>query len=335
MRKLIILTIFIFFAVNFFGCLSSNPNEPNMENITSLPYLTFSPEIAKDNGGVKIYKKDKCQNGLVLWNSRNKPIVNLMDREGNIVHQWKANCESVQHSELYDNFLYVIVKDECIKKLDKDSKEIWSVNIRCHHDMDFGDGIIYLLTRKNNRTDYISILNQYDGSIFFEYCIKDFFKYSGFDLSGYDPLHTNSIQMIDDSVALLSFKNINSIGIIDFDNSKFKWLWGDGILSKQHHATMLPNNHITIFDNSVGKSKSRVVEIDENKNIYWKSDIDMHSPNSGGSVEMLSNGNYFICSSNEGRILEITKDNEIVWEFLNPDIKDGYRATIYRAIAIL
>lgn len=44
---------------------------------------------------------------------------------------------------------------------------------------------------------------------------------------------------------------------------------------------------------------------------------DFYSPNISG-CQRLPNGNTLICSGKNGRLFEVTPDNEIVWEYLNP-----------------
>ena len=48
-------------------------------------------------------------------------------------------------------------------------------------------------------------------------------------------------------------------------------------------------------------------------------------------MQRLANGNTLITESERGRVFEVTADKEIVWRFVNPDIKDnGVRVPIWR-----
>ena len=51
-----------------------------------------------------------------------------------------------------------------------------------------------------------------------------------------------------------------------------------------------------------------------------------------GAVQQLPNGNVLIPESQDGRVLEVEPQGQIVWEFLNPgiDTELQQRALIYR-----
>lgn len=118
-----------------------------------------------------------------------------------------------------------------------------------------------------------------------------------------------------------------------------RWSWGPGNLEGPHHPTFLENGNILIFDNGTRRQYSRLVELDPRKNeIVWEYHS-LHSPpfftSWGGSAQRLQNGNTLVTETSEGRVFEITKDGNIVWEFFNPDKGgDGKRATIYRMTRI-
>ena len=38
-----------------------------------------------------------------------------------------------------------------------------------------------------------------------------------------------------------------------------------------------------------------------------------------GAAQALPNGNVLVTESTKGRVFEVTRDGEIVWEFWNPD----------------
>lgn len=42
-----------------------------------------------------------------------------------------------------------------------------------------------------------------------------------------------------------------------------------------------------------------------------------------GSQQQLPNGNVLITESNNGRLVEVTRDGQVVWEFINPDRFEG------------
>lgn len=142
---------------------------------------------------------------------------------------------------------------------------------------------------------------------------------------------------------------------------KLGWIIG------QHHTHMIPKGlpgegHILIFDNGgwagygapnpgapIGvknalRDYSRVLEIDPvSLNIVWQ-----YTPKEAGYVmptdanrfyspfisgaQRLPNGNTLITEGSGGRVIEVTRDHRIVWEYINPHFgKHGNSNIIYRA----
>ena len=139
--------------------------------------------------------------------------------------------------------------------------------------------------------------------------------------------HANSVAPLPDGNVLISFRNINTIGIIDRDTGDFLWTMRAPELAQQHHPSMLPNGNVLIFDNGGHRENSslnysRVIEVDvTTTEIVWeyidKSILNFFSP-FVSSAQRLPNGNTFISEGNFGRLFEITTDGEIVWEYINP-----------------
>jgi len=159
--------------------------------------------------------------------------------------------------------------------------------------------------------------------------------------------YINSIEVLVHGDILASFRQINTIAIIDKDTGKFQWRWGRGELGHQHDATMLDNGNILVFDNGqhrpsadLGLSYSRVLEINpKTSKIEWeykdKNPAKFYSSICSG-CQRLPNGNTLICESTKGRIFEVTPDGEVVWEFFGPfyqygSAEYGWTNSIFRA----
>lgn len=124
---------------------------------------------------------------------------------------------------------------------------------------------------------------------------------------------------------LASFRQIDTIAVIDRGSGEWRWKWGRGVLGHQHDPTQLQNGNILIFDNGAHipeRPRSRVIEVDpkEDKIVWEYSDgnyLGFFSFTMGGA-QRLSNGNTLICEANRGRVFEVTPQKEIVWEYHNP-----------------
>ena len=161
-----------------------------------------------------------------------------------------------------------------------------------------------------------------------------------------DLLHTNAIEMIDKDIPgvchkqdwLISIRQFDFVGIIDHQTRKLVWQWSRGKLSRQHNPTELKNGNILIYNNGVASGKSSILELDPfRKIVVWKYEPkDTFFSHTGGCSQRLENGNTLITETDSGRVLEITRDGTIVWEFFNPEMKRQLqeRASIYRMVRL-
>lgn len=149
-----------------------------------------------------------------------------------------------------------------------------------------------------------------------------------------DPTHLNNVELIKEDWArhyagiepgdiMVSLRNVSTLAIIDKKTNLVKWTL-NGPFIRQHDPDLLPNGNILLFDNwgapeEVGRS--RVIEIDpRNQQIVWQYAGTVDKPLFSlirGSQQLLPNGNVLITEPEGGRILEVTRDKEVVWEYIN------------------
>ena len=81
---------------------------------------------------------------------------------------------------------------------------------------------------------------------------------------------------------------------------------------------------ILIFDNGVERRHSRIVELNPaSGSIEWQyvaNPPESFFSNFRGSCQRLPNGNTLVCQGSNGRIFELTVENEIVWEYVSPHL---------------
>lgn len=159
-----------------------------------------------------------------------------------------------------------------------------------------------------------------------------------------DYLHTNSVDIITRPIpgvpasrpgqALLSFREINAVGLLDPQAEQIVWL-KTGSWMRQHDADLLANGHLLLFDNEGDLSTtgaSRVLEIDPaTEAIVWSYGGREDEPLESivrSSQDRLANGNTLVVESDAGRVIEVTPDGRIVWEFINPVRGEGDRIPI-------
>ncbi len=93
-----------------------------------------------------------------------------------------------------------------------------------------------------------------------------------------DVTHVNSIQFLDRAVGsiapkgsvLISSRELNQIMILDPLMKEVLWSWGEKTLQGQHHATLLDNDNILLFDNGTERRQSRLIEVNPlTRRVEW------------------------------------------------------------------
>lgn len=198
------------------------------------------------------------------------------------------------------------------------------------------DDFAVILSPEGKELKKVSILDAIINSPYDH--LIDFVPYYSKD----DVLHTNTIEVITAETAqnfpygkegdvLLSFRDLGILAVLDMNQKKIVWATRGSWLG-QHDPDLLPNGDILLFDNQgqlddPDAGMSRVLQIDPktggitweydgSKDNYFYSDI-------RSDQERLPNGNTLITESTPGRLFEVNKDGEIVWEFYNPIRRDN------------
>ena len=135
--------------------------------------------------------------------------------------------------------------------------------------------------------------------------------------------HLNSLDVFPNGDVLFSCRSNSRVGIIA--NSTLTWKYGAPDVVHQHHASVLPNGNVQIFDNGmhrVGMPYSRVVEVDpKTSKVAWEYAGEPPEQFFSGHIsgaERQPNGNVLICEGASGRVFEVTRRGETVWEWITP-----------------
>lgn len=151
-----------------------------------------------------------------------------------------------------------------------------------------------------------------------------------------DFMHTNDVDYVTAELArsfefaregqiLISAREPGAVALIDLDEEKMTWaIRGQWI--GQHDPDLLPNGHLLLFDNNgwFGEGgRSRVMEIDpRSQQVVWQYTGTAEHPFHSvirGVQQRLANGNTLITDTQNGRLLEVTPDQRIAWEYYNPE----------------
>lgn len=343
------------------------PDDGQLAQLAALGYLD-GYEPAGERTGVIKWDREAAQDGLNLVMSGHAAEACLMEMDGTVVHRWSyrftdafpnAHVPADQfHTQswrrvhlLRDGGILAIYNGHGLIRLDKDSRLIWALSEKCHHDLDVSadESTIYTLIQderidpsihasKPVLAEYIGFISS-DGKLIRKIAVLDAFRGSPYEplltrMPPYgDILHANTLELLDGPSSphlsafksgnlLTSFRHLDAIAVIDVSTEKIAWSL-TGMWRYQHEPSWLKNEHILLFDNQGIRDKSRVLEIDPfTQQMHWEyrgSDSTPFFSSTSGACHRLDNGNTLIIESNRGRAFEVSVTGDIVWEFLNPE----------------
>ena len=156
----------------------------------------------------------------------------------------------------------------------------------------------------------------------------------------HDVTHLNSLQELPDNPwhrggdrrfkpgnLLLSARNLNLLFILDRVSGDVVWSY-TGTLDRQHEALMTDLDApspgaIVVLDNRpasyFGDHRSALVELDPRSGrILWRFERAGFFTPTGGTEQPLRNGNLLVTSTRGGRVFEITRAGDVVWEWVPP-----------------
>jgi hypothetical protein len=144
--------------------------------------------------------------------------------------------------------------------------------------------------------------------------------------------HGNGLAELPNGNIIVSFRVISTVIIIERKTGEIIWKLGAPPLSGQHAPTPLPNGNLLLFDNGPHRLDhpmpfSRIIEVElATKRIVWKyqerRESNFFSPRIS-NAQWLPNGNTLVCEGDFGRFFEVTRDGELVWEYVNPYFGEG------------
>jgi Arylsulfotransferase (ASST) len=147
--------------------------------------------------------------------------------------------------------------------------------------------------------------------------------------------HVNGIDLNEAGDIVFSARANHRVGVIDGATGELTFRFTD--VHGQHHPTWVGDGLVQVFDN--GQSSSRVLEIDvRTGDITWTYEgRPRHQFFSGhvSGASRLPSGNVLVCEGESGRLFEVTRRHEVVWEWINPFVNANRRGdpsvSVYRA----
>jgi len=331
----------------------SEAQQRELERIATLGYVS-GVEPVPQKTGVLTHDPGAALAGLTLYTTGEGPRAVLIDMEGNVVHSWSfpgskywARARVLPKGDL----LAITCGPPRLLKLNHDSQLLWRYDGHAHHDfavlpdsticvlvrgstsrphLQAGapliDDNVLMLDRHGHELASISLLKAFERSEFGARWLTDHPLPDDPDI-----FHTNSLEPLSREgrmQLLLSIRSIGTLATLDVASGKIVAARA-GRWHKQHEARRV-GDHLLLFDNlgmtkdANGLEQSRVIELDMGTGeLIWSFSEPGFFSRGAGAQQRLSNGNTLITESENGRILEVTRDGRIVWEYMNPATVEG------------
>jgi hypothetical protein len=253
------------------------------------------------------------------------PLIQELDWEGKVVWQYENGLMHHDFESLPNNNLAFLIYQKVPDQIAKNVQG--GIDNPLDNDEVYSDAIVEI-DQKGETVWQWDLYKHLDYS-------KDILGDS--DMHG-DWTHTNSIRYLEknpingEEAYLISIRNLSFVAIISKKSGEIIWRSPAGMLDHQHDATLIENGNILVFDNGFdihpkidGIMASRAVEIDpKTQKVVWEfkgNEVlsQSHFYNSIlGGAQKLKNGNVLITLGTNGELLEVTSDNKIVWDYINP-----------------
>lgn len=342
-----------------------------IDALKALPYTTAA-SAPKDRAGVVTNGGKLVQLGYNFYADRLTNTAYLMTNDGRVLHTWsRPGPEAWGHVELTPAGEVIVAAtwddakraqypdaeafDPFLFKLSRDSQVVWTRKIPAHHDVRLlRDGRLLTLTTYARHLparegaggrvlaeEYIADNGiawlDRNGVLLEELSIYDSLRRSSEvklqTVADTDLLHCNAVQATTDGKVLITSRNQDLVALIAPKTNEVVWAWGQGKLSGPHSGRMLRNGHVLVFDNGLGRGRSRVVEVDPRTDrIVWQYAAEKPEDfyaESGGYCQRLRNGNTLITNSPNYTAFEVTAEGRVVWRFIAPGQSFVYRVHRY------
>lgn len=326
----------------FFALACGGPGKPSAAPAAS---AGAKPVRLIEPGWVTRYDPAGAWNGYTLTlHDLRMPI--LLDMNGRPVHAWRSARIKSRVRLLPDGSILGIGLGHQVVQYDWDGRQIWEWSVPRgfpHHDV---------IRLKNGNTLVLAMEERAKGDTLFEVTRKGHAIWTWRAEEHVDSIlpakaahpndltHVNSLQELPENPwfaagderfrpgnLLLSARNLNAIFVVDRQSGDIVWSFRDG-LDRQHEALMngpgLPEpGKIQIFNNRQrsfsSDRQSEILEIDpRDGKIAWRYRAPGFFTPTGGLQQLLPNGNVLLTSTRGGRVFEITRGGEVVWEWAPP-----------------
>lgn len=315
-----------------------------LERLATLGYIAGRSPVPDRVGVVRSDRTRQYGAYTLLSYARGtRPEAVLIDMGGRIIHSWGvATVDNLARVHLFpDGGLLALTNEPyTLSRLDRDSNVLWQYTDWPHHDFRvLPAGRIVVIIRSVTTREHIEdgshliddhvVLLDAEGEELKRASLLESFErsedWSTWLLDGRlaaapDIFHSNSVEVVSiepELRVLLSVRSLDALVFLNIDRGIVERVL-TGSWHRQHEARLVEAD-ILLFDNLGLGDRSRVIEVDASSgDIVWSFEADGFYSKGAGAQQRLPNGNTLITESDGGRLLEVTRSGEIVWEYVNP-----------------
>jgi len=294
---------------------------------------------------VTVYDPERAWKGYTLtFHEARTPV--LLDMNGRAVHSWPAARLKSRVRLLPDGSILGVGLGRLVVEYDWEGRQTWELRTPDaipHHDvLRLANGnTLVLILRDGEVADTLLEVDR-AGKVVWTWKAAERLG-ALIPLRPSDPddvTHINSLQELPENPwhtagdrrfrpgnLLLSARNLNAIFVVDRHSGEVVWSFQDG-LDMQHEALMngpgLPGpGRIQVFNNRLrsfsSDRQSEVLELDPPAgSVAWRYKSPGFFSPTAGVQQVLPNGNVLVTSSRGGRVFEVTRQGDLVWEWVPP-----------------
>lgn len=333
-RWCILLFCLIIPAIFVAGCSESGPDTQSQEQAgvageTTTETPAATPTEVQPRGEadtdfiVDITVPEKIQPGTTILadnHDENNPRIIEVNRLGEIVWEYPLTADLKAYTNpgwdvepLTNGNILTVFPRKGVYEIDRDGQVVWKYsNSKVSHDADRlanGNTLVVFGAFDTKEDTQIKEVNQ-QGTIVWSWKAKDSFDtepYASISEEGWT--HANAVSRLSNGNTIVSLRNFDLIAEIDPDGELVRTI-GEGIFDAQHDPVVLPDGNMLVANHVV---PNEAIEMDPAGTVIWKYIVRGRGSWPVRDANRLGNGNTLITASD--RIIEVTPDGEVVWQF--------------------
>ncbi len=283
---------------------------------------TFDPDFV-----LEVYDKNKAMDGTTLFadnHNQDKPRIIEINMLGEIIWEYDVPQDLQRYTNpgfdtelLPNNNILFVLPGNGVYEINRNKEIVWSYKTtKISHDADrLPNGNTLFVFGNNDLISDVQVTEvNSQGQIVWSWHAKDYFNkepYASVRAQGWT--HTNAASRLSNGDTLISLRNFNIVVEVNQKGEVVKTI-GEGIMVQQHDPVLLANGDLLFANHG---TPEKAMEIDAAGNIVWEFAISNSKQWPTRDADRLSNGNTLITTAT--KIIEVTKDEEIVWAFAIKD----------------